>query len=134
MARPNLASAKQRRAQIFKDVEGMVKALDSLEGGNMVISEKVIDAVVVHQFDSANDAVNIHKSVEISGFGKFYFNQKKALAQYNKLLAIKQAYEKMLLDENITATKRNAVELKMQIIQSSIKTLKPKIDEPGTNL
>lgn len=101
---------------------------------NMVISEKVIDAVVVHQFDSANDAVNIHKSVEISGFGKFYFNQKKALAQYNKLLAIKQAYEKMLLDESITATKRNAVELKMQIIQSSIKTLKPKIDEPGTNL
>jgi hypothetical protein len=101
---------------------------------NMVISEKTIDAVVTHQFDSANDALNVNKSVEISGFGKFYFNQKKALAQYNKLLAIKEAYDKTLLDENITATKRNAVELKLQIIESSIKTLKPKINEPGTNL
>ena len=101
---------------------------------NMVISEKIIDSVVTHQFDSANDALNIHKSVEISGFGKFYFNQKKALAQYNKLLAIKQAYENTLLDQEITATKRNAVELKLQIIESSIKTLKPKIDEPGTNI
>jgi len=100
---------------------------------NMVISEKIIDAVVTHQFDSANDAVNIHKSVEISGFGKFYFNTKKALTHYNKLLAIEQAYKNMLLDEKITTTKRNAVELKLQIIHSSIKTLKPKINEPGTN-
>ena len=101
---------------------------------NMVISEKTLDAVVTHQFDSANDALNINKSVEISGFGKFYFNYKKAVAQYNKLLAIKRAYENMLLDENITDTKRNAVTLKLQIIETSIKTLKPKIDEPGTNL
>ena len=101
---------------------------------NMVISEKIIDAVVTHQFDSANDALNIHKSVEISGFGKFYFNTKKALTQYNKLLAIKEAYENMLLEENITATKRNAVELKLQIVESSIKTLKPKIDEPESDI
>tara|TARA_R110000868_G_scaffold185788_5_gene427816 strand:+ start:3041 stop:3382 length:342 start_codon:yes stop_codon:yes gene_type:complete len=100
---------------------------------SMVVSEKVIDSVVTHQFDSANDAVNIHKSVEISGFGKFYFNQKKAQGQYEKLIKIKQAYERMLLDENITETKRNAVILKLQIIESSIKSLKPKIDEPGTN-
>ena len=100
---------------------------------SMVISEKVIDAVVVHQFDSANDALNVNKSVEISGFGKFYFNEKKALSQYNKLLAIKQAYERNLT-EDISDTKRNAVELKLQIIQSSIKTLKPKINEPETNL
>jgi len=100
---------------------------------NMVISEKIIDAVVIHQFDSANDALNINKTVEISGFGKFYFNQNKAQKQYDKLLAIQKAYENMLLDENITSTKRNAVELKLQIIHSSIKTLKPKTNEPGTN-
>lgn len=100
---------------------------------SMVIPEKVIDAVVTHQFDSANDALNVNKSVEISGFGKFYFNQKKADAQYQKLLAIRQAYERMLT-EDITDTKRNAVELKLQIVNSSIKTLKPKINEPGTNL
>jgi hypothetical protein len=95
---------------------------------SMVVPEKTIDAVVTHQFDSANDALKINKSVEISGFGKFYFNDKKALAQYNKLLAIKQAYERMLT-EDISDTKRNTVELKLQIVESSIKTLKPKIDE-----
>jgi len=100
----------------------------------MVISEKIIDSVVTHQFDSANDALNVNKSVEISGFGKFFFNSKKAVTQYNKLLNIKRTYENALADENITDTKRNALELKMQIVESSIKTLKPKIDEPGTNL
>jgi hypothetical protein len=100
----------------------------------MVISEKIIDSVVTHQFDSANDALNVNKSVEISGFGKFYFNNKKAITQYNKLLNIKRTYENALADENISDTKRNALELKMQIVESSIKTLKPKIDEPGTNL
>ena len=93
----------------------------------MVISEKIIDAVVTHQFDSANDALNVNKSVEISGFGKFFFNGKKAYTQYNKLLNIKRTYENALADENITDTKRNALLLKMQIVESSIKTLKPKI-------
>ena len=79
---------------------------------NMVISEKTLDAVVTHQFDSANDALNIN----------------------NKLLAIKNTYEKTLLDENTSDVKRNAVTLKLQIIETSIKTLKPKINEPGTNL
>jgi hypothetical protein len=101
---------------------------------SMVVPEKIIDAVITHQFDSANDAVNVHKIVEISGFGKFHFNQKKAQGQYEKLNKIKQAYERMLLDENITETKKNAVELKLQIIETSIKTLKPKINEPGTNI
>lgn len=96
---------------------------------NMVIPEKTIDAVITHQFDSANDAVNIHKSVEIAGFGKFYFNQKKADRQYEKLLKIKEAYERMLLDEDITETRKKAVTLKLHIIEVSIKSLKPKINE-----
>ena len=101
---------------------------------SMVIPEKMIDAVVSHQFDSANDAVNVHKSVEISGFGKFYFNQKKADAHYQKLLKSKEVCEGMLEDD-ITETKRKSLMLKLQIVNSSIKSLKPKIDhEPGTNL
>ena len=100
----------------------------------MLTSEKTLEAVVNHQFQSANEAMYLNKSVEISGFGKFFFNGKKAYAQYNKLLNIKRTYENALADENITDTKRNALLLKMQIVESSIKTLKPKIDEPGTNL
>lgn len=100
---------------------------------NMVISEKIINSVVTHQFDSANDAVNIHKSVEISGFGKFYFNDKKAVRQYNKLLGIKSTYEKMMLEE-MSDVKRNSLELRIKIVESSIKTLKPRINEPKTDI
>ena len=101
---------------------------------SMVVSEKVIDAVVVHQFDSANDAVNIHKSVEISGFGKFYFNQKKAQVQYDKYVRIKQSYENMLADDSLSDKKRHSTEQKMISILNDIKILKPKINEPGTNI
>jgi len=94
---------------------------------NMIIPEKVINDVIVHQFDAANDALNVNKSVEISGFGKFIFNTKKAQLQYEKLLAIEKAYNNMLLDENITNAKREAVELKLKIIAGSIKTLKPRV-------
>ena len=62
----------------------------------LVISEKIIDQVINHQFDSANDALNTNDTLEISGFGKFFFNTKKANTHYNKLLAMKQAYENTL--------------------------------------
>ena len=44
----------------------------------LVISEKIIDQVINHQFDSANDAIHKCNSVEFSGFGKFMFNMSKA--------------------------------------------------------
>jgi hypothetical protein len=95
---------------------------------NMVISEKVIDSVVTHQFDSANDALNVNDSVEISGFGNFYFNKKKAIAHYNKLLLIQKAYERMLADESITEKKRQSTEKRMECVTNDIRILKPKID------
>ena len=101
---------------------------------SMVVSEKTIDAVVTHQFDSANDALNVHDSIEISGFGKFYFNQKKAQAQYDKYVKIKQAYQNILADDSISDKKRHSTEQRMISILNDIKILKPKINEPGTNI
>lgn len=102
---------------------------------SMVIPEKVIDAVVVHQFDSANDALNTNNSIEISGFGKFFFNVKKATAHYNKLLLIKGTYEKLLADPSTSDKKRQNTEVRMEGISNSIKSLKPKVEnETGTNL
>jgi hypothetical protein len=94
---------------------------------NIVVSEKVIDQVVTHQFDSANDALNTNDSVEISGFGKFMFNTKKANTHYNKLLQIKQAYENTLADPLTTDKKRHSTELRMITVTNDIKMLKPKI-------
>lgn len=94
---------------------------------SLVVSEKIIDQIVQHQFDSANDALNTNDTVEISGFGKFFFNTKKANTHYNKLLAMKQAYENTLADTSITEKKRHSTEQRMITVLSDIKMLKPKI-------
>ena len=94
---------------------------------SLVVSEKVIDQVVQHQFDSANDALNTNDTVEISGFGKFFFNTKKANTHYNKLLQMKQAYENTLADPLTTEKKRHSTEQRMITVLSDIKMLKPKI-------
>jgi hypothetical protein len=94
---------------------------------NMVISEKIIDQVIQHQFDSANDALNLNNTVEISGFGKFLFNVKKANTHYTKLLEMKQAYENTLADTSTTDKKRHSTEQRMITVLNDIKMLKPKI-------
>ena len=101
---------------------------------SMVVSEKTIDAIVTHQFDSANDALEVHDSIEISGFGKFYFNQKKAQSQYDKYVRIKQSYEKLLADDSLTDKKKHSTEQKLTSVSNDIKILKPKINEPGTDI
>ena len=72
---------------------------------NMVISEKTIDQVINHQFDSANDALNTNDTVEISGFGKFLFNKKK-----------------------------HSTQLRLNTALTDIKTLKPKMNESKTDI
>ena len=100
----------------------------------MVISEKVINDVVTHQFDSANDALNIHKSVELSGFGKFYFNQNKAIKTMEKYSSQKDMYETVLADPTTSDVKRANVQVRLANLLISIKTLKPKIDESKTDI
>ena len=94
---------------------------------SLVTSEKVIDQVIVHQFDSANDALLSNDTIEISGFGKFFFNTKKANTQYNKLIQMKEAYENTLADLSITEKKRHSTEQRMITVLNDIKMLKPKI-------
>lgn len=100
----------------------------------MVVSEKVIDSVVTHQFDSANDALNVHKSVEISGFGKFYFNEKKAIKTMEKYSSQKDMYETVLEDPTTSDVKRANVQVRLANLLISIKTLKPKINESETDI
>lgn len=92
----------------------------------LVIPEKTINDVITHQFDSANDALNIHKSLEISGFGKFHFNQAKAERQMEKLLSQKDMYEDML-SQDLTPQKRKNTEVRLENVMNSIKYLKPKL-------
>jgi nucleoid DNA-binding protein len=92
-----------------------------------IVSEKIINNVITHQFDSANDAIVGNKSIEISGFGKFLFNQKKAEKQMDKYISQKKMYENILLDQEITQTKRKNTEVRLENTNLNIKFLKPKI-------
>src|SRR5690349_18627084 len=71
---------------------------------------KIIEAVVDFQFQEVNSALHLPNvdSVEISGFGKFSFNRKKALKKWEKNISKKEYWEKALLDPDITEAKRKS--------------------------
>lgn len=72
----------------------------------MMMSEKTIESVINHQFQSVAAAMKDNNSVELSGFGKFYFNNKKALKRLSQLMAKKEAIERTLNDDTISEAKR----------------------------
>jgi len=93
----------------------------------LMISEKTIEAVVNHQFQSANEATHQCKSLEISGFGKFFFNEGKAVKTMEKYLSQKAYFEKLVNDESLSEAKRELAKLKLQMAIDGIRDLKPRI-------
>ena len=90
-------------------------------------SEKIIESVVNHQFQSATIAFNDQKSVELSGFGKFLLNEKKAVKKMETMFIQKQVLEQTIIDETATDRKRKASEVKLESLLQAIEILKPKI-------
>lgn len=92
----------------------------------MLISEKTIEAVVNHQFQSANEAMDFNNSLEISGFGKFYFNEKKATKRIGALNAKKTAMETIIADETTSEQKRRSSQVTLDKTEALINLLKTK--------
>lgn len=97
------------------------------------ISERIITAVINHQFDSARNALKEHNTVEISNFGKFSFNIKKAVKKMKNFLSIRDGYEKML-SSTTDEEKIRKLNVKLNSINSNIEALKPKVDEYITSV
>lgn len=95
----------------------------------MMMSEKTLDAVVMHQFWSANEAMQTNYSVEISGFGKFYFNHKKALKRMEKMISKVKGFHRIANDENNSLARRISANNKLVNTLAQIRELKPRIDE-----
>ena len=95
----------------------------------MMRSEKTIEAVVNHQFQSTNLAMRTNNSVELSGFGKFYFNHKKALKRLSKLEERKVYIENALKDELLIEQRRNRYMTMLQNVNLDIEFLKSKTNE-----
>lgn len=94
-----------------------------------MIQERIIQAVVNHQFERAHKALEEHYSLEFSGWGKFYFNKKKARKKMEKLLSQKSTFENILADDEISEQKRRSAQLKLETVEKNIKVLAPKLLE-----
>lgn len=112
--------------------EYLVKKIAINKVCDKMISEKTIDTVIAHQFDSANAATVNNNSIEISGFGKFLFNEKRAIKQMKKYTEQLDYYSKMLASDLTEAEKRNT-EMRLESINNNVKALKPKLNEPSTD-
>lgn len=94
----------------------------------MNIPLKTIETIVDHQFQSANEALKTNYSIEISGFGKFMFNHKRAEKVWEKNLSKKRTFERMLLNPDITEQKRKSLQLKLENTIKWLNNIKPKLD------
>jgi nucleoid DNA-binding protein len=93
----------------------------------MMVSEKTIETVVNHQFQSANEAMDVNNSIEISGFGKFFFNQKKAAKRLESLTNKKTNLEYILSDDNASSQKKHSSKVTLEKTEALINLLKTKI-------
>jgi nucleoid DNA-binding protein len=98
----------------------------------LIVSEVVLNQVITHQFNSAHDALKDNNSIEISGYGKFLFNKKKAKTKVKNLEKVKNSYEKILTDDDISLKRSNFIKSKLSSINLTLNSLKPKIKEDET--
>jgi hypothetical protein len=96
----------------------------------MMMAEKTIETVINHQFQSSSEAMLNNGSVEISGFGKFYFNKKKAQNKLEALVCIKGKLEDELKKDTLSDKQRGKHETRLQGVCSEIDYL---IKKTNTN-
>jgi len=114
-----------KRSKKLTLTEKIVKKLSR----EKIISEKVITQVVMHQFNSANDALKNNNTVEISGFGKFTFNLRKANVRLEKLKKFKSDYEEQVEKGLIKEPKREAwIKNKISTLNLTINSLSSKLN------
>lgn len=93
----------------------------------LMMSEKTIDAVIAHQFNSANEALSNNYSVELSGFGKFFFNEKKAQKKLARLLIIKERMLNIVANTDTPEKKLQVTKDRLVNILNDIEILKLKL-------
>jgi nucleoid DNA-binding protein len=95
---------------------------------DMAFPEKTIAAIVDHQFQSANEAMDTNKSLEISGFARFMFNDKKAIKKMATLHKKLEYYTEKLEDNYLTEANRVKITEIIRVINKQIVQLKPKLN------
>lgn len=93
----------------------------------MMVSEKTIETVINHQFQSANEAMDTNNSIEISGFGKFYFNEKKAKKRLVDLTRKKNLMLEFIASADTSEQKKRSSQVTLEKTEALINLLKSKI-------
>ena len=114
--------------------EYIIKKIAVNKVTDKLISEKTMDLVISHQFESAIKAMSSHNTVEISGFGKFLFNFKRAQKELTKYEKIREHYMSLLQNTSLSEEQIESLEDKLAIANDGIKNLKPRVDEYISNL
>jgi len=94
----------------------------------LMVPEKTIDAIIVHQFNEANRAMAVTESIEISGFGKFFFNKKKAEKTMEKYLSKERMFNSIIANPETSEARRQSAINKLNNNKLAIDILKPKIN------
>lgn len=94
----------------------------------LLTSEKTIEAVVSHQFRSANVALQDNHTVEISGLGKFHFNYNKAVRKMEKMVSKVNLFYSQVNNMELSEQKRISASNKLRNTLAQIETLKPKLN------
>ena len=108
--------------------EKLIKKISS----EKVISQMVIEQVVKHQFDSAHEALKTNNSVELSGFGKFLFNTKKAQRRIGQLEKVKVTYTEMLKNPEMPEKQAAFLKSKLSNLNIALSSLKLKLAKHET--
>lgn len=92
---------------------------------------RTIEAVVNNQIQGMQTAFQTDSifSLEMSGFGKWIFNHKKAQKKLEKNLSKLKYFYSVAEDPNITDKKRESNLNKLTNTQAFISTLKPKLEK-----
>ena len=93
----------------------------------MRVDEMVVEAVVNHQFHSSLEAMKTVSSVEISGFGKLLFNQKRADKKYEKVLSKMKMFHGQMNNPQLSDAKRQSAFNKLSNTIVAMESLKPRV-------
>ena len=99
-----------------------------------MMSEKTIEAVVNHQFQSASLAMRTNHSIELSGFGKFYFNTKKAVKRLVSLERKRDDLQNIVDSPETKEAKLIKAHTYLKNVILDIEYIKSKTNEPVTDL
>ena len=96
--------------------------------------ESVIETVVNHQFDSALLSMEHCNSIEFSGFGRFYFNKKKALKKLEKFRSQIDLFTQMIEKEETSEIKRRNLRMKLETVNKNYQYLNKRMYESFSDL